>query len=137
MWIPPPDSTQQHTICPSDLWHVAVASTGLGDIVDVLQESVETRHLWTHLLHCVGHTEDWKTKTSRRHLKKNLHLSGSSEAYSRQCRNSLTGSLSRGFGVEHRQRVVGVQVGLQERHRHGTHQGRQTLPQRWKMSAES
>lgn len=48
---------------------------------------------------------------------------------------TLTGSLPGGFGVEDRQRVVGVQVRLKERHRHGPHQGRQALPQCRKMPA--
>lgn len=43
----------------SDLRHVTVASARLRDIVDVFEEFVEARHLWTHLLHRVGHTEDW------------------------------------------------------------------------------
>lgn len=49
---------------------------------------------------------------------------------------ALTGSLSGGFGVEDRQWVVGVQVGLEEGHRHGPHQCGQTLPQCWKMPAD-
>lgn len=49
-------------------------------------------------------------------------------------RPMLTGSLSRVFGVEDREWVVGVKVRLKEGHRHGPHQGRQALPQCWKMS---
>lgn len=50
--------TFKYSTIPSDLWHVTVASTRLWDIIDIFQQSVKTRHLWTHLLHCVRHTED-------------------------------------------------------------------------------
>lgn len=48
----------------------------------------------------------------------------------------LTGSLSWGLGVEDGQRVVGVEVGFQEGHGHGTHQGGKALPKCWEMSAK-
>lgn len=48
----------------SDLRHVTVASARLRDIVDVFEEFVEARHLWAHLLHRVGHTEDWDRQRS-------------------------------------------------------------------------
>lgn len=53
----------------------------------------------------------------------------------RICCWTLTGSLSGRLGVEHRHRVVSVESRLQERHGHGGHQRRQTLPQRRKMPA--
>lgn len=49
----------------SDLWHVTVASARLRDIVDVFEEFVEARHLWAHLLHRVGHTEDWDRQNNK------------------------------------------------------------------------
>lgn len=51
----------------SDLGHVAVSSTGLRDIVDILEEFVKAGHLGTHLFHGVGHTENWQGKTQRQH----------------------------------------------------------------------
>lgn len=47
---------------------------------------------------------------------------------------SLTGPLSWSFGVEHRAGVVCVQLRLQEGHRHGSGQRRQTLPQSRQLS---
>lgn len=49
----------------SDLRHVTVASARLGDIVDVFEEFVQARHLWAHLLHRVGHTEDWDGQNNK------------------------------------------------------------------------
>lgn len=48
-------------------------------------------------------------------------------------REILTGSLSRGLGVEDREWVVSVQMRLQESYGHGSNQSRQALPQCWQM----
>lgn len=49
----------------SDLRHVTVASARLGDVVDVFEEFVEARHLRAHLLHRVGHAEDWDGQSNK------------------------------------------------------------------------